>query len=141
MEKPTGKTMDCFVEFPNVEGAADCVRRFYHQFGDQLDLEAQGLAKPHRYQTSKLGARNVTLDYSSQAELMCALFPRARFVRFHENTGRPEVLDFTTQLQRETGWSQGFRGYITTEEVFGLVRFAEQPGRVGLDQTCSRTTS
>lgn len=140
MEKPTGKTMDCLVEFPNLQDAADCVQAFYHQFGDQLDLEAQGFQATHRHQTSKLGPRNVTLDNSSQGELMSALFPRARFVQFDDNTGRPEIVDFTAQLQRETGWSQGFRGYITTEEVFGLVRFAEQPSRVSRDLGTFKTT-
>ena len=111
MEKPTGKTMDCFVEFPHAQAARECIARFEYT------------AHPGR--GSKLGTRNVTLDLSNQAELMQAVFPRARLVKFDSETGRPTIYGPET----DTSWSDGFRGYFTLEEIYGVTRFAENPSR------------
>lgn len=112
MEKPTGKTMDCFVEFPNHQAARDCVKQF------------DFTATPGR--ATKIGNRNVSLDMSNQGELMQALFPRARFVHFDEITGRPTIMGHET----DASWSIGFRGYFTLEELYGVARFSETPSRV-----------
>ena len=112
MEKPTGKTMDCYVEFPSHEAAISCVRRFEYT------------AYPGR--GTKLGTRNVNLDLSNQAELMEAIFPRARLVEFDVYTGQPHIV---SQDHDHSGWSAGFRGYITLEEIYGITRFAECPSR------------
>lgn len=112
MEKPTGKTMDCYVEFPSHEAALSCVRRFEHT------------AHPGR--GTKLGTRNVSLDLSNQAELMEAVFPRARLVEFDVYTGQPRIV---SQDHDHSGWSAGFRGYFTLEEIYGITRFAECPSR------------
>jgi len=119
MEKPTGKTMDCFVEFPNHEAAYDCVSRYeYQQIG----------------KFSKLGTRNVTLDLSNQAELMEAVFPRARLIQFDKFNGEPHVIP----QKRDKDWSEGFRGFITLEEVYGIIKFAESPGRVSWPNNSAR---
>lgn len=127
MEKPTGKTMDCFVEFPSYEAARDCVKQFDYT------------ATPGR--ATKIGNRNVSLDLSNQGELMRALFPRARFVHFDEFTGRPTIMSHDT----DASWSIGFRGYFTLEELYGVTRFAETPSRVSdasplLQLTCQSDT-
>lgn len=112
MEKPTGKTMDCFVELQNHQAAKECVRRFeYHVLPGQ---------------NTKIGNRNVTLDLSNQAELRKAVFPRSRFVEFDILTGRPRIMSH----EEDPSWSEGFRGYFTQEEIFGVTRFAENPARV-----------
>lgn len=117
MEKPTGKTMDCFVEFPSHEAARDCVKRY--EFS----------AQPGR--GTKIGNRCVSLDLSSQAELMRAVFPRARFVKFDELTGRPTIVSHS----EDPSWTAGFRGYFNLEEIYGMTRFAETPSRVSDSST------
>lgn len=112
MEKPTGKTMDCFIEFPTHAAARECVRRF-----DDTVHPGRG---------SRLGSRNVNLELSDQAELMHALFPRARLVEFDSLNGAPTILSKSC----DPSWSAGFRGYFTLEEVYGVTRFAECPSRV-----------
>lgn len=112
MEKPTGKTMDCFVEFRTQEAARDCVKRFEYS------------AQPGR--GTKIGNRNVSLDLSSQAELMRAVFPRSRLAEFDQVTGRPRIMSH----DEDPSWTAGFRGYITLEEIYGMTRFAETPSRV-----------
>lgn len=104
--------MDCFAEFPSHEAAKDCVKRF------QLD------AQPGK--GTKIRNRNVSLDLSNQAELMSAIFPRARFAKFDPLTGRPRIMPHET----DPFWSAGFRGYFTLEEIYGITRFAETPSRV-----------
>ncbi|KAK5073669.1 Actin-related protein 2/3 complex subunit 4 [Lithohypha guttulata] len=111
MEKPTGKTMDCYVEFPNDAAAKECVKRFEYT------------AQPGR--GTRLGTRNVTLDLSSQAELMKAIFPRARLVVFSASDGKPHIFGRET----DPSWSDGFRGFVTLEEIYGVTRFAESPNR------------
>lgn len=119
MEKPTGKTMDCFVEFPSQSAAHQCASRFPQDKG------------------IRLGSRNVYVSMSSQAELMRAIFPRARLVSFDNNTGRPTIL----QPNVNQDWSQGFRGFVTIEEIHGVVRFAESPSRVSTEQHLCRDTA
>lgn len=114
MEKPTGKTMDCFVEFPSHKAAHECVRRFEYT------------AHPGR--GNKLGTRHVTLDLSNQAELMQAIFPRARLVEFDAVDGKPTII----RRRGHDDWSEGFRGYFTLEEIYGVTRFAESPSRVSV---------
>lgn len=113
MEKPTGKTMDCYVEFPTHQAALQCVQKF----SSAVDGEDR----------TRIGDRNIGIDLSDQAELMEAIFPRARFVEFDPLHGK------ATELRHypSSGWSTGFQGFVTLEEMFGVVRFAESPMRVG----------
>ena len=107
MERSTAKTMDCFVEFLTHEDA-------YNTY----DYVNGGLpAHPPR-----LGSRTVYADMSSQDELLKALFPRAKCVIWPN--GIPEVLPNTDP------YSTGFQGLFTEEELFCVVRHAEQPRRV-----------
>lgn len=114
MEKSTGKTMDAFVEFPSHRDASLCIRRY-----EDVCFPGRGM---------KLGTRNAELELSDQAELMEAVFPRARLVKFDPMNGAPTILDPSL----DPSWSTGFRGYFTLEEIHGVTRYTELPSRVSL---------
>lgn len=105
--------MDCFVELSSPSAAFQCASRFAQN--------SRGV---------RLGSRNVTVDTSSQAELIKAVFPRARYVDFDDSTGHPTI---RSHDQNDNDWTEGFRGYFTIEEIHGVVRFAESPSRVSKD--------
>ncbi|OAX84714.1 hypothetical protein ACJ72_00911 [Emergomyces africanus] len=107
MERSTGKTMDCYVEFPTkveAERALAWVNR-------GLDV----------FQTPKLGNRHVVVRVSNQDELLKDLFPRAKNV--HWRDGIPHV-----RAGRDK-YCSGFQGFLTGEEIFCTVRHAEVPQR------------
>lgn len=112
MEKPTGKTMDCFVELPNRSVAKECVRNF------EYSIQRGG--------NTKIGNRQVYIELSDQAELRKAIFPRSRFVEYNRDNGTPRIM----QHNEDPSWTHGFRGYFTLEEIYGVTRFAENPARV-----------
>lgn len=116
MEKPTGKTMDCFVEFRTPEAARHCVQQFDYGI------------EPGK--NTKIGNRNVSLDLSNQAELRKAIFPRSRYVDFDKSSGKPRIMSH----EEDPTWSEGFRGYMTEEEIYGITRFAENPARVSISR-------
>lgn len=130
MERSTGKIMDCFVEFPTVFEAEQCLKAFQQEAKLSATGELDTNAKQTRRGRPKprMGLRHVHVDMSSQAELMKATFPRARFVEFEKWSGAPSILERDVQDPFE--WTFGFRGYVTSEEVFGLIKFAEHPTRV-----------
>lgn len=110
MERSTGKTMDCFVEFLTEQEAQDAVARLSRSY----DASS----------TPRMGSRHVDIEMSSQAQFLKAVFPLAKCMSWFE--GRP------VQLENRDEWSTGFDGFITDEELFCLVRHAEQPHRVCL---------
>ncbi|KAJ5952900.1 Nucleotide-binding alpha-beta plait [Penicillium vulpinum] len=107
MERSTGKTMDCYVEFRNIKDAEDTVKRINHTY----DAGS----------TPRMGNRHVDIELSTPAKLHKAIFPRAKCISW-EN-GKP------VQLVNKDEWSTGFDGFLTDEELFCLVRHAEQPHR------------
>lgn len=108
MERSTGKTMDVFIEVQTQDIAADAV-----------DCNFRGM------KLNRLGQRMVNLELSSQAQLLQDLFPRARSVVWDEdNNGAPYLVENTDP------YSSGFNGLLTREELNGLIRHAETPGRV-----------
>ncbi|QQK44383.1 Nucleotide-binding, alpha-beta plait [Penicillium digitatum] len=107
MERSTGKTMDCYVEFPTKEDAEDTVNRINHAY------DAGSMPR--------MGSRHVDIELSTPAKLLKAAFPRAKCISW-EN-GIP------VQLVNKDSWSTGFDGFLTDEELFCLVRLAEQPHR------------
>jgi len=108
MERSTGKTMDVFIEVQSQDTAAEAVDRNF-----------RGM------KFNRLGQRMVNLELSSQAQLLRDLFPRARSIVWdEENNGAPYLVENTDP------YSSGFNGFMTSEELNGLIRHAETPSRV-----------
>ena len=71
----------------------------------------------------------ITVEASSQDELMKDMFPRAKCVCW--KNGEPIIVG------NDDPYSTGFAGYFTNEEMVGLVRHAEHPQRVSVFSTFS----
>ena len=113
LERETGKTMDCFIEFKTPNEAAWVVKQFAHRISAGRD--------------PKVGDRVVEVEFSSQDELMAELFPRAKNVTW--TSGKP-VVD-TTSRQYYQGWpAAGFQGFMHSEEYVMMSKHAEQSDRV-----------
>lgn len=110
MERSTAKTMDCFVELLTHQAAEAAIHR--HESLMQS-------SKP-----PKMGTRHVVMELSNQGELMREMFPRAKSVRWNAVTGLPCL------YENRDPYSEGFRGFFTTEELAGMLRHAEFPQRV-----------
>ena len=119
MERVTSKTLDCFVEFVNLNEAVNAVQRF-----DANKIDGRG---------SRLGQRHVDLELSSQDELMKELFPKAKNVKWVN--GRPEIIP----TDPEDKYKSGFSGFISKEELVMLVKHVEAPHRVCC--SCSSSSS
>ncbi|KAJ5166148.1 uncharacterized protein N7482_004929 [Penicillium canariense] len=109
MERSTGKTMDCFVEFVTNSEAREAVSRI-----DRLHEVSQG---------PRMGNRHVDVSLSSQDALLKALFPKAKCIRWE--AGRPVQLP----KRADEEWSTGFVGFMTDEELFCVARHAKEPHR------------
>ena len=106
MDRPTGKTMDCYVEFfstPDARAASN-----------SLNLRPRNMVR--------INDRVVDVSTSSQAELLKELFPKAKNVSWEG--GIP-----TIQETKEV-FNTGFKTFVSAEEMGLLVRHAEQPHRV-----------
>lgn len=101
--------MDAFVEFKTQKDADAAARR--------LSFTESG-----RY--ARLGTRHVDVTVSSQDELLHDLFPRAKCIEWRD--GIPTLLPNTDP------YSAGFQGFLTSEEIRGLVSHALNPARVGI---------
>ncbi|KAH8695068.1 hypothetical protein BGW36DRAFT_428957 [Talaromyces proteolyticus] len=117
MERSTAKTMDAFVEFETQKDAESTVRR--------LSFTESG-----RY--ARLGTRHVDVSLSSQDELLRDIFPRAKCVEWRG--GNPLLLENTDP------YSAGFQGFLTKEEIRGLITHAENPGRSPFTERCRQRT-
>ena len=109
MDRSTGKTMDCWVEFFSTGDAHAAVNKLIYR-GHQLKLGSPPMD------------RAVTLEVSTQEELMKQIFPRAKNVAW--NGCSPFILKSTEP------YNSGFKSFLTGEEMVMLVRHAEQPHRV-----------
>ncbi|EME48599.1 hypothetical protein DOTSEDRAFT_49044 [Dothistroma septosporum NZE10] len=107
MERETGKTMDCFVEFSSPTEAGWVVRQFQRRIDSN--------------RPPKVGDRVVEVAFSSQDELMAELFPRAKHVRW--NGGQP-VVDRTERKYYADKPAAGFQGFLHTEEFVALGKHA-----------------
>lgn len=106
MDRVSGKTMDCFVEFlSSPDARATC---------NSINLRQRGLIR--------ISDRVVDVTMSSQNDLLSTLFPKAKDVKWVN--GKPIV------MQPEEEWSSGFKSFVSAEELGLLVRHAEQPHRV-----------
>lgn len=108
MERSTAKTMDCYVEFETVGDAESCIKKLNNV------LET---GRPPR-----LGNRHVEVSLSSEDSLLKDLFPRAKCIVWKK--GSPHL------TVNKDPYSTGFKGFLTTEELLGVIRHAEQPQRV-----------
>ena len=112
MDRSTGKTMDCYIEFFSGPDARVCV--------NALNLRPTG--------QNRIGDRVVDVSMSNQEELMRELFPKAKNVRWD---GARPVIQEATEL-----FNTGFKTFVSSEELGCLVRHAEQPHRVSFWLVC-----
>lgn len=116
MERSTGKTMECYVEFTSENEAEAALSRL-----NRGSEEGNG---------PRLGARHLEISRSSPSQLQKALFPLTKCIRW----------DGTKPVQLPTRpdepWSTGFNGFLTNEEISSNLRHALYPGRVCLIDWC-----
>jgi len=106
MDRSTGKTMDCYVEFYSTPDARACA--------NSLGLRPHG--------QNRIGDRVIDVQLSSQQDLLRELFPKAKSISWEG--GRPQVME-TKEM-----FNSGFKTFVSAEELGCLVRHAEQPHRV-----------
>ncbi|KAL8778570.1 MAG: hypothetical protein Q9194_001925 [Teloschistes cf. exilis] len=104
MERPTGKTQDCFVEF--------------FSYGDALASFNRCLA---RGQNLRMGDRVVTVAMSSQDDLMKEMFPKAKNCTWRD--GRPIITESADP------YNSGFKSFLTNEELLQMATHADKPHR------------
>lgn len=107
MERESGKTLDCFIEFATVHEANWVVRQLNHR------------TKAGR--PPKVGDRTVQVLNSTQDELMAELFPRAKHVRW--NGGQP-IVDNSKREYYQSAAADGFNGFLHSEEFHAMVKHA-----------------
>lgn len=110
MERSTGKTMDCYVEFQTPVDASEAVFR-----ANQTTDNERG---------PRMGNRQVDVSLSNQGELLKALFPRAKCIVWED--GAP----YARAIRPDEWWSTGFDGFMTDEELFCVLRHAKETQRV-----------
>ncbi|KAL8755272.1 MAG: hypothetical protein Q9199_003761 [Rusavskia elegans] len=111
MDRPTGKTMDCYVEFFSQGDAQAALNKCLIR-GSQL----------------RLGERVVDVHMSSQDELLKELFPRAKNCTWEH--GRPKITESTEP------YNTGFKAFVTNEELLQTVTWADKPHRSNYTQKC-----
>lgn len=105
MDRLTGKTLDCYVEFFSVG-----------------DAQAAVNSKTRLGQIHKLGDRVAMVEMCSQDELLRQLFPKAKNVEWDQ--GWPVI------VESNEPFNTGFKSFVTNEELVTLVKHAEFPQRV-----------
>ncbi|KAL8837859.1 MAG: hypothetical protein Q9170_002377 [Blastenia crenularia] len=104
MDRTTGKTMDCYVEFFSYGDAQAAFNKCLLR-GSQL----------------RLADRVVDVSMSSQDALLYELFPKAKNVEWVN--GRPVI------QESNDPYNSGFKSFVTSEELLQLVSHAEKPHR------------
>lgn len=110
MERVTSKTLDCYVEFINLNEAVNAVTRF-----ESNRATNRG---------GRLGSRHVDVELSSQEQLMKDLFSKAKNVQWQGS--RPIII----ARDENDPYNSGFQGFISKEELVMLVKHVEAPQRV-----------
>ena len=113
MDRNTGKTMDAFVEVSKPQEAALVADSFTRRLMSGRPL--------------KIGDRAVDVELSSQEELMGNLFPRTKFTTWKGSV--PKVND-AGDMYFPGQPARGFDGFVGSEEMVMLIKFANQPSRV-----------
>ncbi|KAE9380378.1 hypothetical protein N431DRAFT_324183 [Stipitochalara longipes BDJ] len=116
MERVTSKTLDCYVEFTNLNEAVNAVNRF-----DSNRAGNRG---------GRLGSRHVDVELASQEQLMKDLFPKAKNVTWQGS--RPIIAPNNPHDQ----FNSGFQGFISKEELVMLVKHVEAPQRSPFSKEC-----
>ena len=111
MDRLTGKTMDCFVEFLSVADALAFVS-----------------SKNQPGQTPKLADRVPIVQISSQDLLLQHMFPRARNTTWQN--GVPMITN------NNDPFNTGYKGLVTHEEMVKMVQHAEFPQRSNYTAKC-----
>ena len=106
MERPSTKTLDCFVEFDSPKIARDWFKKW---FNTVTDVEL------------KFKNRIATVEVSNQDELHRSLFPHAKGIKWQD--GQPHKV-------ANAGSNATFRGFLNEEELRCLWNSAERPHRV-----------
>ena len=106
MDRATGKTQDCYVEFYS-RADAQAWEKYLRNRGNGVN---------------RIGDRLIDITLSSQDELLKELFPRAKNIMWEG--GHPIV------IPPEDQYNTGFKTFLSIEELQILVRHAEQPQRV-----------
>lgn len=114
MDRSTGKTNECYVEFFSIGDAQAAMNRL-HSRGRHIKIGTPPVE------------RVVTVELSSQDALLKDVFPRAKNVTWKD--GIP-IIEKSTEP-----YNSGFKAFVTGEEMVMLVRHAEQPHRVSAIQT------
>ncbi|KAF2810498.1 uncharacterized protein BDZ99DRAFT_563641 [Mytilinidion resinicola] len=113
-DRLSGKAYNTFVEV-NTEAEA---QRLVRGFGKYLDSHKHG---------RKLGNRPIYVHLSNQTELMESIFPRVKCVQWNG----------TDPLIQPPGPGEsGFDAFLHEEELRGMMRFAEKPGRTQFCKDC-----
>lgn len=107
LDRLTGKTMDCFVEFVSIQHAQNFVE-----------------ARNRPGYLNKLGDRIATVSMSTQDVLLEQTFARARNVEWR--SGIPFITESSDP------YNSGFKGFLSSEELVRLIQHAESPHRVSL---------
>lgn len=110
MDRSSGKTTDCFVEFVTEKDAEDAVHH---------------VTQPgYMGQSPRSGVRHVQASMSNYDEMLKAMFPHAKGIEWVN--GKPIL----RSVPEDEHWSTGFSGFLTDEEMYCTLRHAEQPYRV-----------
>lgn len=106
MDRATGKTQNCYVEFFSMPDARAWVKMINNRSS----------------QANRIGDRVLEVHLSKQDDLLKELFPRAKNVSWEG--GQPNI------VMSDDPYNSGFKNFISAEELQVLVRHAEQPQRV-----------
>ncbi|KAL9125123.1 MAG: hypothetical protein Q9217_005622 [Psora testacea] len=112
MDRATGKTQDCYVEFFSTPDANAWVN----------------VINSRSNAANRIGDRVLEVQLSSQDELLKELFPRAKNVSWEG--GRPLI------MPSDDPYNSGFKSFLSAEELQILVRHAEQPHRSNYTLKC-----
>ncbi|KAL9098383.1 MAG: hypothetical protein Q9163_005947 [Psora crenata] len=112
MDRATGKTQDCYVEFFSTPDANAWVN----------------VINSRSNAANRIGDRVLEVQLSSQDELLKELFPRAKNIRWEG--GNPVI------VPSDDPYNSGFKSFVSAEELQILVRHAEQPHRSNYTLKC-----
>ena len=98
-----------------------------YEWIEQINVSANAPPGVMAKRFIRLGNRKLDISLSSRAELLSAIFPRARKVLFDHHTGSPTVL----QRGMNAFLEDGFKGFIPDEELNRLLMWTEFPHKVG----------
>ncbi|KAI2639449.1 hypothetical protein GGS21DRAFT_538162 [Xylaria nigripes] len=108
IDRVTSKTLDAFCELTSLDAAIEMVEKFKKN--------------AENGRITRLGARIVDVELSSQTNLMLSLFPSTRY-GVNWIGARPEIV-------QKAKWSwENFRGFFTVEEMIMLTKHIENSQR------------